>query len=56
MSEETSKLKDGTMRDVKETMSKAAQLTKAHCGNEETMFSYNTQALYLKNHSTACGR
>lgn len=56
MSEETSKLQDGTMRDVKETMSKAAQLTKAHCGNEETMFSYNTQALYLKNHSTACGR
>lgn len=49
MSEETNKLHDGTMRAIKETMSKAAQLTKAHCGDDETMFSYNTQALYLKN-------
>lgn len=30
MLEVTNKLQDGTMRDIKKTMSKAAELTKAH--------------------------
>lgn len=48
MSEVTNKLQDGTMRDSKKTMSKVAELTKAHCGSDKTMFYYNTQALYRK--------